>query len=154
MNHNKYDEFIYSAPRIDVANAWLKKHKKNFQWTDNKVIDFVNWYINLHKLPFRYTLENQTIIDSFKNGDDFSKWHQNESLSELANLDDILPICADYSEGKEMWKINLAGMEKNSPTGDVWGYAPFQKAYKTKAEAEEVRLEIFEAMKRSVTDNY
>ena len=44
-------------------------------WNDDKVIDFVNWYIALHKLDFRYTLENKTIIESFKNGDDASKWH-------------------------------------------------------------------------------
>jgi len=44
-------------------------------WNDDKVIDFVNWYIELHKLDFRYTLENRNIIDSFKNGDDASKWH-------------------------------------------------------------------------------
>ena len=44
-------------------------------WNDDKVIDFVNWYIELHKLDFRYTLENRTIIESFKNGDDASKWH-------------------------------------------------------------------------------
>ena len=37
-------------------------------WNDDKVIDFVNWYIELHKLDFRYTLENRTIIESFKNG--------------------------------------------------------------------------------------
>jgi hypothetical protein len=44
-------------------------------WNDDKVIDFVNWYIELHKLDFRYTLENRTIIESFKNGDDASKRH-------------------------------------------------------------------------------
>lgn len=44
-------------------------------WNDDKVIDFVNWYIEIHKLDFRYTLENRTIIESFKNGDDASKWH-------------------------------------------------------------------------------
>ena len=50
---------------------------KAFHWTNNKVIDFVNWYIDLHKLPFRYKLENQTIVDSFKRGDDFKLWHKN-----------------------------------------------------------------------------
>ena len=44
-------------------------------WDDDKVIDFVNWYIELHKLDFRYTLENRTIIDSFKNGDNATDWH-------------------------------------------------------------------------------
>lgn len=43
-------------------------------WTDKKVIDFVNWYIKLNKLDFRYTLENKTILESFKNGDDVNIW--------------------------------------------------------------------------------
>jgi hypothetical protein len=38
-----------------------------FKWTDDKVIEFVNWYLKLQKLPFRYTLENRTIIEHFKN---------------------------------------------------------------------------------------
>lgn len=49
-------------------------NRSNF-WDDDNVIDFVNWYIKLHKLDFRYTLENKTIVESFKNGDDASKWH-------------------------------------------------------------------------------
>lgn len=34
-------------------------------WNDDKVIDFVNWYVELHKLGFRYTIENQTIAFIF-----------------------------------------------------------------------------------------
>ena len=55
------------------------KHEKQCDssefWDDRKVIDFVNWYLKLKKLHFRYMLENNSIIDSFKNGDDVSKWH-------------------------------------------------------------------------------
>jgi hypothetical protein len=65
------------------------------------------------------------------------------------NLDDILPICADYSiRDGNIWRINLAGMKKHSPTGDNWGYAPFLKTYKTEEEAKLVRMEIFKTMKR------
>lgn len=45
-------------------------------WDDDKVIDFINWYLKLHNLDFRYNLENKTIIESFKNGDDVSKWEE------------------------------------------------------------------------------
>lgn len=48
----------------------------NSFWDDDKVIDFINWYLELHNLDFRYTLENKTIIESFKNGDDVSKWKE------------------------------------------------------------------------------
>ena len=51
-------------------------NKKPYHWTNDKVIDFVNWFLDLHKLSFRYKLENQTIIESFKNGDDFKLWHK------------------------------------------------------------------------------
>jgi predicted RNA-binding Zn-ribbon protein involved in translation (DUF1610 family) len=47
-----------------------------FKWSDDKVIDFTNWFLDLHKLP-TYKLENQTILESFKNGDDFKLWHKN-----------------------------------------------------------------------------
>jgi hypothetical protein len=50
---------------------------KQFYWTNDKVIDFVNWFIDLHRLPDRYKLENMTIVESFKNGDDFKLWHKN-----------------------------------------------------------------------------
>ncbi len=40
--------------------------EKQFQWTDNMVMDFVNYYIRLKKIDFRYTLENKTILDEFK----------------------------------------------------------------------------------------
>lgn len=49
---------------------------KEFQWTDNSVIDFVNWFLKLHKLPFKYSLENMSILDSFKAGDDYKLWHK------------------------------------------------------------------------------
>lgn len=48
----------------------------NSFWDDDKVIDFINWYLELHNLDFRYTLENKSIIESFKNGDDVSKWKE------------------------------------------------------------------------------
>ena len=48
---------------------------ENFEWTDKNVIDFVNWFLELHKLPFRYKLENMEILESFMRGDDFSVWH-------------------------------------------------------------------------------
>lgn len=47
---------------------------EEYTWTDESVIDFVNWYMKLHKLPVNYTLENQTILESFKKGDDPSVW--------------------------------------------------------------------------------
>jgi len=47
---------------------------ETFAWCDNSVIDFVNWYVNLHKLPIIYALENQTILESFKRGDNPSDW--------------------------------------------------------------------------------
>jgi len=46
----------------------------DFIWNEDKVIDFVNWYIKLKKLPFNYELENRTIIESFIKGDDYKKW--------------------------------------------------------------------------------
>lgn len=52
----------------------IEMKQSDIFWTDEKVIDFVNWYIKLNKMDFRYTLENKTILESFKNGDDVSIW--------------------------------------------------------------------------------
>lgn len=51
---------------------------KDSFWTDDKVIEFVNWYVELHKLGTKYALENQSILDSFKAGDNISEWHKND----------------------------------------------------------------------------
>lgn len=64
-------------------------------------------------------------------------------------LEEVFPICIS----KDGYTINLAGMQKYSPTGDNWGYAPFQKTYKTKEEAEKVRKELWKTIKCWV-DNY
>ena len=57
-------------------------------------------------------------------------------------IEDVFPICLN---GRE-YRINLGGMRKLSPTGDNWGYAPFQKTYKTSKEAKEVRKELWETI--------
>lgn len=56
-------------------------------WSDDKVIDFVNWYLKLNKLGFKYTLENNEILESFKRGDDVSLWHR-DPLEGLENICD------------------------------------------------------------------
>jgi hypothetical protein len=47
------------------------------RWDDNKVIAFVNWYLKLNGIDDRHELENQYIIDSFQNGDDYKMWWAN-----------------------------------------------------------------------------
>ncbi len=61
-------------------------------------------------------------------------------------LEEVFPICLD---GKE-YRINLAGMNKFSPTSENWGYVPFQKTYKTVEEAEKVRKELWKTIVRWV----
>ena len=66
-----------SKEEINEAIDKIKEQKLfRFIWTDEKVIDFVNWYINLHNLDFRYTIENNDILVSFKRGDDVSNWDE------------------------------------------------------------------------------
>ena len=64
-------EFLINNDKIDL------KIEEEFEWSDDNVIDFVNWYIELHDLDFRYSLENKTILESFKNGDDVNLWKNN-----------------------------------------------------------------------------
>ena len=44
------------------------------EWNTNKVIDFVNWYIDLKDLGENIKLENETIIESFLDGDSVDVW--------------------------------------------------------------------------------
>lgn len=75
-----------------LKDVWNKGHDEGFQdgydkgfkhalstkeWNNDKVIDFVNWYVDLHQLGINYKLENRTILESFKDGDDVSKWLMN-----------------------------------------------------------------------------
>ena len=65
------------------------------------------------------------------------------------DLDEILPICSDYSDnGKEngIYRIHLANVN-NSYTGNNWYYEPFLKRHKTKEEAVKARENIFNAIK-------
>ena len=43
-------------------------------WTNDKVIEFTNWYLKLNRIDPRYELENQTVIDSFLIGDPVEVW--------------------------------------------------------------------------------
>ena len=71
------EEYIGSGETIEECKKLIDENiLENFEWTDKSVIDFVNWFLDLHKLPFRYKLENMEILESFMRGDDFSVWHQ------------------------------------------------------------------------------
>ena len=43
-------------------------------WTEERIIDFINWYLKVHKLSDRYYLENKTLIESFERGDSPQMW--------------------------------------------------------------------------------
>lgn len=42
---------------------------------DNELIDFTNWYLKVIKADSRFEVENQSLIDSFRNGDNPELWH-------------------------------------------------------------------------------
>lgn len=65
----------------------------------------------------------------------------------IERLNDALPICFDPTAVKK-WRINIAFMDRLSPTGMNWGYMPTLPTYETKEEAEKVRKELFEAICR------
>ena len=70
------EEYIGSGETIEECEKLIDENiLENFEWNDKRVIDFVNWFLDLHKLPFRYKLENMEILESFMRGDDFSVWH-------------------------------------------------------------------------------
>lgn len=52
-------------------------------WNTNKVIDFVNWYIDLKELGENNKLENFTIVESFLDGDSVDVWKNIKSIPEI-----------------------------------------------------------------------
>ena len=72
----KEEEYIGSGGTVEECKKLIDENiLEDFEWTDKSVIDFVNWFLDLHKLPFRYKLENIEILESFMRGDDVSVWH-------------------------------------------------------------------------------
>ena len=62
----KEEEYIGSGETVEECKKLIDENiLENFEWTDKSVIEFVNWFLNLHKLPFRYKLENMEILESF-----------------------------------------------------------------------------------------
>lgn len=71
--------YVFSSvkPSSDDEAAAIAQHGRQSItfWNDDNAFDFVNWFLRVHELDFRYTLENRALMESFKNGDDASKWH-------------------------------------------------------------------------------
>jgi len=65
------DEILNKHDKVHLSKCLVN----DVFWDDDKVVEFVNWYMELHNLGFRYMLENRSIIESFKRGDDASVWH-------------------------------------------------------------------------------
>ena len=62
---------LFAGRSVEMIRPWeveeiVGKVLEGIFWNDEMVIDFVNWYLDFKKLPFRYHLENQTIIEEFK----------------------------------------------------------------------------------------
>jgi hypothetical protein len=73
---NKYTVTFGSVCAVNTATILrlLSTPRAPRIWTNDKVIEFVNWYLKLNRINPRYELENQTVIDSFLNGDPVEVW--------------------------------------------------------------------------------
>lgn len=72
--------------------ATLDGIKKQSEWTTEKVIDFINWYVKLKGLPERFELENQTIIESFLKGDDYKIWKPVAQSDVIKNIEKLIDV--------------------------------------------------------------
>lgn len=99
---------------VESIKQALFRDSDDFKWTEDKVIDFINWYIDLHDLGLNYKLENEDIIKSFKRGDSPSVWKrknewQNKTIEELIEtLNHIIPKISEHIES------NLDNIEYHS----------------------------------------
>lgn len=74
----KYELTEEEKNKIDKAIKDLDSQPIQFLsvWHTNKVIDFINWYVDLKGLGENNKLENKTIIDSFLRGDKVEVWQE------------------------------------------------------------------------------
>jgi hypothetical protein len=82
-NFGKYELTKEEKDKWDKVLEEMNKQPLQFipSWNTNKVIDFVNWYVDLKKLGENYKLENQTIIDSFLRGEKVEVWKEVECFA-------------------------------------------------------------------------
>lgn len=76
---NQFPELLQYKPLDWYVENYITNYDSTYKWSDEKVIDFTNWYLNLHNIDFRFSLENKDIVDSFKNGDSFLIWQSNNN---------------------------------------------------------------------------
>jgi hypothetical protein len=76
INGDDYEWTEEESKRLDKVLKEMNKQPLQFipTWNTNKVIDFVNWYIELKGLGENNKLENQSILDSFLRGDKVEIW--------------------------------------------------------------------------------
>lgn len=65
----------------EQLEGWCQEEERlqgmDFEWTDYDVIDFVNWYLSIQGFEDgRMHIENRTLLDSFKRGDDWREWRK------------------------------------------------------------------------------
>lgn len=77
-NFGKYELTKEEKDKFDKALEEMNKQPIQFlsTWHTNKVIDFVNWYIELKGLGENNILENQSIVDSFLRGENTEVWRE------------------------------------------------------------------------------
>lgn len=66
----------------NIDNTFDKLFKESM-WSTKKVIEFVNWYMDLKGLGENNKLENFTIIESFLDGDSVDMWKNIKSFPEI-----------------------------------------------------------------------
>ena len=60
------------------------------RWTNDNVVEFVNWYLKIFNLPTNYQLKNKDIIRSFKRGDDYKIWQNEEQLLNHDHIKELI----------------------------------------------------------------
>ena len=69
-----FDNHTYTEVEIIIEELNNQPIQFLSVWNTNKVIDFVNWYIDLKELGENNKLENFTIVESFLGGDSVDVW--------------------------------------------------------------------------------
>lgn len=74
MAISKFEILNYIFKSKDGASWNEVSEMLNECWTEERIIEFINWYLKVHKLSERYFLENKSLIESFEKGDTPQMW--------------------------------------------------------------------------------
>lgn len=124
------DSFIAGWEAKEATLDEIKARESKGWFSNDRLIDFVNWYLKVKGIPGNMELENQYIIDSFLKGDSPRLW--NKELKQKVFYDDSRKYYVNQEEQlaacQEDNKNLIEALKFMFDLSDTWGREWFKPA--------------------------